>query len=192
VDPASGDVLARKALPPEMFGEGLTVWGDRLVQLTWRSGVGLVWSLDNFESIGTFRYPGQGWGLTHDGHHLVMSDGTPTLRFLDPATFREVARLQVQEGGKPLSQLNELEYVQGEIYANVLNSSRVARIDPETGGVLGWIELAGLLTLGETARADVLNGIAYDAENDRLFVTGKLWPKLFEIKLQPGNNQSGR
>jgi glutamine cyclotransferase len=152
--------------------------------LTWRAKVGFVYDIQSFQLLDTFTYPTEGWGITHDGRSLIMSDGTSTLHFLDPQTFQEVRRLEVHTRDGPLSRLNELEYVQGEIYANVWKTDRIARISPETGEVVGWIDLEGLLRLEDRhSRIDVLNGIAYDVKNDRLFVTGKLWPKLFEIEL---------
>jgi glutamine cyclotransferase len=184
VDLESGQVLQLYNLPAQFFGEGVTVYGDRIFQLTWQSHVGFVYGKENFELLQEFHYPNEGWGLTHDGERLIMSDGTATLHFLDPETLAETGRLEVLAEGRPVTRLNELEYVQGEIYANVWLTERVARIDPQTGQVSGWIELAGLLSPEDRAQTvDVLNGIAYDAENERLFVTGKLWPKLFEIKL---------
>ncbi|MBM4142176.1 MAG: glutaminyl-peptide cyclotransferase [Lentisphaerae bacterium] len=185
VDLASGRVLRSAPLPSEAFGEGLASCAGRLLQLTWRSGIGYVWRPEDFALLGTFSYPGEGWGLTSDGNALIMSDGTDVLRFLDPLTFRETARRRVTDEGAPVTRLNELEYVRGEILANVWGSVRIARIDPATGNVLGWIDLRGLLTPEEQAAADVLNGIAYDDRQDRLFVTGKFWPRLFEIELVP-------
>ena len=148
--------------------------------------MGFVYDKDTFEPIGSFEYPTEGWGLTHDGRRLIMSDGTSTVRFLDPETYEEIGRIEVLDGG-PLHRvvkLNELEYVKGEVFANVWLTNRIARIDPATGGVTGWVDLAGLLSKEDlTQPVDVLNGIAYDDEGDRLFVTGKLWPRLFEIEL---------
>jgi glutamine cyclotransferase len=184
VDLESGRVLKFTSLSPRLFGEGITFSGDDLVQLTWRSGIGFVYDGQSFGRRGVFRYTGEGWGITTVGDRLVMSDGSANLRFLDPKTYRVVKTVAVRSQGKPVNQLNELENVEGEIYANVWGSDRIARISPETGQVLGWIDLAGLLPLHERVSRDaVLNGIAYDAEGKRLFVTGKLWPKLFEIRL---------
>jgi glutaminyl-peptide cyclotransferase len=179
----TGEVLQRRDVSPQYFGEGITVWRSDIFQLTWQSGVAFVYDRETFAPRRTFSYTGEGWGLTHDGSNLVMSDGTDTLRFLDPATFSERRRLRVTAAGLPLRNLNELEVVKGEIFANVWESDRVARIDPKTGHVSAWIDLSGLLTPREIASAEVLNGIAYDVAGDRLFVTGKLWPKLFEIRL---------
>ncbi len=184
VRPESGEVVEQRRLDDRYFAEGLTDWGDRLVQLTWRSQTGIVWDLGTFRVEGRFAYSGEGWGLTHDRRRLIMSDGSSTLRFLDPTTFRVIRRLTVEEGAEPVEDLNELEYVRGEILANVWRTDRIARIDPRSGQVLGWIDLSGLLRATDrTDSAMVLNGIAYDSATDRLFVTGKGWPKLFEIRL---------
>jgi glutamine cyclotransferase len=173
-------------VPSRYFGEGLTDWGNTLIQLTWQSHVALVYDRATFRFLRSFQYDGEGWGLTHDAKSLILSDGTATLRFFDPATFRETKSITVKDHGKPVDQLNELEFIHGQIYANVWHSDRIARISPATGAVLGWIDLGGLLpaSLNSSAEA-VLNGIAYDAEHDRLFVTGKLWPKIFEIQVVP-------
>jgi glutaminyl-peptide cyclotransferase len=181
----SGQVLERANLPPDFFGEGITSWNGKLIGLTWKTQVGFVLDLDSFDQVSQFHYPGEGWGLTHNDTELVMSDGTPDIRFLDPLTEQERHRIHVTALGKPVDQLNELEWVDGEIYANIWQTDRIARIDPKTGNVVGWIDLKGLLPRSDTipGHTDVLNGIAYDAANKRLFVTGKMWPKLFEIKL---------
>jgi glutaminyl-peptide cyclotransferase len=180
----SGEVVQRRDIAAQYFGEGITVWKSELVQLTWTSGVAFVYDRQTFAPRRTFKYSGEGWGLTEDGIGLIMSDGTDSLRFLDPETFAERRRLKVTALGQSLRNLNELEFVKGEIFANVWMTDRVARIDPASGKVTGWVDLRGLLTARERASADVLNGIAYDSSGDRLFVTGKWWPKLFEIKLQ--------
>lgn len=180
----TGDVVQSRALSPDEFGEGITVFGDRIYQLTWQSHIGLVYDKTSFELLRTFEYPTEGWGLTHDGQRLIMSDGTATLRFLDPASLSETGRVTVFDGRTPVIHLNELEYVNGFVYANVWPTDRIARIDPETGCVAGWIDLSGLrgyLPVGATV--DVLNGIAYDAQNDWLIVTGKLWRTLFVLQL---------
>jgi glutamine cyclotransferase len=156
-----------------------------LIQLTYTSGVGFVYDLATFTRQRTFNYPGEGWGLTHDDTRVIMSDGTSSLRFLDPDTLKETGRLAVKEGARPIEHLNELEVVKGEILANIWQTHRIARIAPRTGQVTGWIDLSGLLDPRDAAGTDVLNGIAYDAAGDRLFVTGKLWPKLFEIRIAP-------
>jgi glutamine cyclotransferase len=186
VRPENGEVLQIKALEPPHFGEGISVVGNNLVQLTWQSGLGFVYDRGTFARTRTFSYPGEGWGLTYDGKRLIMSDGSSFLRFLDPATLKEIGRVQVKDGVVPIEQLNELEFVKGEIFANVWQTDRIARISPATGQVTGWIDLRGLLDPRDAAQGvDVLNGIAYDAARDRLFVTGKLWPKLFEIRIVP-------
>jgi glutamine cyclotransferase len=180
----TGEVLQKRDLPGQYFGEGIVVWKDRLLELTWESEKGFIYDLAAFTPKGEFSYPGEGWGLTTDGKRIIMSDGTPRLRFWDPETLRETGRITVTDDGRPLPELNELEWVKGEIYANVWQTERIARIDPITGKVVGWIDCRGLLTLADrSGQTDVLNGIAYDAKQDRLFVTGKRWPKLFEIKL---------
>jgi glutamine cyclotransferase len=171
-------------LPAEFFGEGITLWGDRLIGITWQEQTAFVLDLKTFKLWRKFSYAGEGWGITHDGRELIMSDGTAELRFLDPLSFKELRRVRVTAGGRPVELLNELEWVEGEVYANVWQSDRIARINPKTGQVTGWIDLSGLLPQRRGAD-DVLNGIAYDAKTRRLFVTGKLWPKLFEIRLTP-------
>jgi glutaminyl-peptide cyclotransferase len=181
----TGEVLQKHDVPEEYFGEGLVDWGTRLIQLTWTSNVAFVYDLATFEQIGTFPYAGEGWGLTHDRTDLIMSDGTPNLRRLDPATFTERSRFTVRDAGLSVDDLNELEYVNGSVYANVWLTDRIAVIDPATGDLTGWIDLAGLRPRAGPPADDVLNGIAYDAERNRLFVTGKLWPTLFEIRLRP-------
>ena len=180
----TGKVVERHLLGRQYFGEGITEWGGRLLQLTWTSNLGFIYDRLGLKLCGTFRYPGEGWGLTNDRNRLIMSDGTATLRFLNPETFRETGRLNVQSGGMPLAGLNELEFIRGEIYANIYRTDRIAKISPVTGAVTGWIDLQGLLS-GADRRTpvDVLNGIAYDARRNRFFVTGKFWPKLFEIEL---------
>jgi glutamine cyclotransferase len=179
----TGEVLQHQPLDPKYFGEGITVWGNTIVQLTWQSEIGFVYDKATFKQTRTFSYPGEGWGLTHDGARLIMSDGSAAIRFLDPTSFKETGRVTVRENGVPVQKLNELEFVKGEILANVWQSSRIARISPKTGDVIGWIDLAGLLDPRDAAGTDVLNGIAYDEKGDRLFVTGKWWPKIFEIKM---------
>lgn len=186
----TGRILQFQNVPSQYFAEGLTDWGSTLVQLTWESQVALVYDRFSFHLLRTFHFDGEGWGLTHDGKSLILSDGTATLRFIDPATFREVRRVQVKDGGTPITQLNELEFIHGEIYANIWHADRIARISPATGQVLGWIDLSGLLPASQRSSAEaVLNGIAYDAAHDRLFVTGKLWPKIFEIKVVPAQGK---
>ncbi|MGH9308633.1 MAG: glutaminyl-peptide cyclotransferase [Vicinamibacterales bacterium] len=183
----TGEVLQVRALDQQYFGEGIVVWKDTLIQLTWQSGIGFIYDRETFQPRRTFTYVGEGWGLTHDGARLIMSDGseTGTLRYLDPETLRQTGKLVVRDGSRAVDELNELEFVKGEIYANVYQTNRIARISPTTGRVVGWIDLTGLLEPRDAAGADVLNGIAYDAAKDRLFVTGKLWPRVFEIQIVP-------
>jgi glutaminyl-peptide cyclotransferase len=181
----TGEVLQQVRLGNAFFGEGITVLPHEIVQLTWQAGMGFVYDRDSLRVARTFTYPGEGWGLTNDGKRIFMSDGTAQIRRWDPSTLQEQQRITVHEGSKEIASLNELEWVKGEIYANVWTTWRIARISPEDGRVLGWINLAGLLDESEHAPDKVLNGIAYDAAKDRLFVTGKLWPTLFEIQLVP-------
>jgi glutamine cyclotransferase len=181
----TGEVLQERVVDASYFAEGLTDWKDSLVQLTWRAGVGFVYDLETFALRRVFRYPGEGWGLARCGGRLVMSDGTPVLRFLDPETLVETGRVSVAASGKPIGNLNELEVVRGKVFANVWQTDQIVIIDPRNGMVTGRIDLEGLLTPKERNRsAGVLNGIAYDSAGDRLFVTGKLWPRLFEIRLR--------
>jgi glutamine cyclotransferase len=188
VELETGIVQQQHNLAYQHFGEGLTILEGRIYQLTWRSGVAFVYDQESFELLRTFQYPGEGWGLTHDGEQLIMSDGSDRLRFLDPETFEATRSLSVrhpQDG--PVQNLNELEYIHGEVWANVWMTDYLVRIDPETGVVTGRVDLRGLLSAAERLQGvDVLNGIAYDTEGDRLFVTGKLWPKLFQIRLVRG------
>lgn len=184
VDLKSGRVLNVRHLPAKYFGEGIAICGDRLFQLTWKSRQGFIYDLETFRRIGMFSYRTEGWGITCGDRYLIMSNGTSTLQFLEPRTFHVVKRIEVKEGETSVPNLNELEFVKGEIFANLLDRPLIARISPETGQVTGWIDLSGLYNeLGQQQSADVLNGIAYDPDQDRLFVTGKLWPKLFEIRL---------
>ena len=181
----TGKVLQQHAVPPPYFGEGIVDWKNHLVQLTWQSQLGFVYNLDSFKLQHTFAYPGEGWALTRDSQHLYMSDGSAVLRVLDPDTLKTVGSIMVTADGVPVTNLNELEWVKGQIYANLWLTNRIARIDPASGHVVGWIDLTGLLDTRQLPNPgnDVLNGIAYDAKHDRLFVTGKCWPKLFEITL---------
>jgi len=184
VELETGEVIRSRPLDSQHFGEGIAVWNDKIYQLTWQANTGFVYDMDSFEVTSKFTYGREGWGLTADGGRLYMSDGTSVLRILDPETFEVIDYRDVLDGGRPVPGLNELEFVNGEIYANVWKSDRIVRIKPETGRVLGWIDLTGILD--EPREEDeVLNGIAYDADTDRLFVTGKRWPKLFEITLVP-------
>lgn len=180
----TGEVVQRRAVDTRYFAEGLTDWGSRLLQLTYTTNVAFVYDLTTFALQDTFTYAGEGWGLTHDATRLIMSDGTSSLRFLDPESRRETGRVTVRADGSPVTFLNELEWIRGQVYANVWQTNRIAIIAPATGGVTGWLDLTGLLP-ATYAGHDVLNGIAYDAAADRLFVTGKLWPRLFEIKVRP-------
>lgn len=186
VELETGKVLQISKLDKRYFGEGIVLWQDRIIQLTWKSKVGFVYDRNTFEKISEFKYPTEGWGITHDGQRLIMSDGTDILYFWDPDSFHAIGKLQVRDGDNPVFRLNELEYVKGEIWANVWGTDLIARISPETGQVLSWIDLTGLLDRAQLKDPNaVLNGIAYDEEGDRIFVTGKLWPTLFEIELVP-------
>lgn len=186
VELKTGKVIQSHSLAPRHFAEGLTLWKDRLIQVTWHSGVGFVYDRESFAKEREFSYEGEGWGITHDGQLLIMSDGSANLRFLDPTTFEVTRSLEVRDAGIPVSNLNELEVVKGEILANIWGKDWIARISPDTGQVLGWIDLSPLRNaLGPVQGIDALNGIAYDADADRLFVTGKLWPSLFEIRVLP-------
>jgi glutaminyl-peptide cyclotransferase len=192
VELETGKVLQQIPIAPQYFGEGLVVWKQRLISLTWKSHVGFVFDLATLKLRSQFHYEGEGWALTQDGKQLIMSDGTSDLRLLDPQTLKETGRIHVSFDGRQVDSVNELEWVKGEIYANVWQTNWLLRIDPATGHVLGLVDLSGLLpdsyrVPGET---DVLNGIAYDAEHDRLFVTGKNWPKLFEIRVKPTNKMA--
>jgi glutaminyl-peptide cyclotransferase len=182
----TGEVLQRIDLPADYFGEGITLFKNEIVQLTWQSHVGFVYNLSDFRQVRQFSYPGEGWGLANDDREIFMSDGTPEIRVLDPATLAEKRRFTVHDGTMQIRDLNELEYVEGELCANIWQTNRIARISPQTGEVLGWVDLTGLLSpVYRLAEGAVLNGIAYDAQHKRLFVTGKLWPYLFEIRLVP-------
>jgi glutaminyl-peptide cyclotransferase len=182
----TGEVLQQISLAPEFFGEGITVLNQQIIQLTWRSETGFVYDQTSFRRLRFFHYPGEGWGLTNDGKQIYMSDGSAQIRCWDAGTLQEKRRFTVRDNGHPVTYLNELEYVQDEIYANVWQTDRIVRFSPVDGRVLGWIDLAGILSAADrTGQVDVMNGIAYDALGNRLFVTGKLWPKLFEIKVVP-------
>jgi len=183
VDLETGNVLQSYALSEEFFGEGITVFGDRIIQLTWQSQIGFVYDKTSFDLLQNFSYPTQGWGITTDDRQLIMSDGTANLYFLDPETFEKVGQVEVRNGTAPVSNLNELEYINGEVYANVWMTDEIAIINPQTGQVRAWIDLTGIYTPENNDPNRVLNGIAYDAEGDSLFVTGKLWSQLFQIEL---------
>lgn len=181
-----GVVLEKKDLPVEYFGEGLTDWADRVLTLTWQGGHGFLWDADDLDPAGTWTYEGEGWGLTHDATRIILSDGSPSLRFFDPETLTQTGMVPVTYRGRPVSKLNELEFIDGEVFANVWQTNFILRIDPASGQVKGVIDLTGILpdAVGDP-NDDVLNGIAWDAAGRRLFVTGKNWPKLFEIRLVP-------
>ena len=184
VDLATGAVLKNMPLSTVYFGEGITFFGGRLFQLTYTSGIGFVYDAKTWQQRANFHYSGEGWALTHDDKRLIMSDGSSALRFLDPATQRELGRVVVRDGTRPVPNVNELEYIEGEVWANIWQTELIARIDPRSGQVNSWVDLSGLLQkAGLTPDADVLNGIAYDAQKKRIFVTGKRWPKLFEIRV---------
>lgn len=185
VELQTGKILERVDIPRPYFAEGLALLNGKLYQLTWQHGVGFIYDAATFAKLGEFKYSGEGWGLTTDGRSLILSDGTNVLRFFDPENFKLSRTIDVVDRGRPVLELNELEFVQGEIYANVWHNQRIARIDPQTGQVKHWIDLTGLRELsGVREEEGVLNGIAYDEGSGRLFVTGKLWPKLFEIRLK--------
>jgi glutamine cyclotransferase len=186
VELETGNVLQTHKLSAEFFGEGITIFADKIIQLTFQENVGFVYNKDTFELLRKFNYPTEGWGITHNDKHLIMSDGTPTLYFLDPETFEQVRSIKVYDRGVSVWGVNELEYVEGQIYANIWPAEQIAIISPQTGRVMSWINMKGLLTKQDRSQpVDVFNGIAYDKENGRLFVTGKFWPKLFEIKVIP-------
>jgi glutamine cyclotransferase len=181
----NGTVLKLYALPDySIFGEGITIFKDKIVQLTWQSNIGFVYNIDTFEVLREFNYPGEGWGITYDGSRLIMSNGTAILTFLNPETFEKTGHVEVHDGNITVTFINELEYVHGEIYANILKEDRIAIINPQTGQVKGWIDLTGIPGTNDPDPENVLNGIAYDAKEDRLFVTGKRWSQLFEISLR--------
>jgi glutamine cyclotransferase len=184
VELKSGKVVKQISLPGKYFAEGMTVFHNKVFQLTWQEQKGFIYDPATFQKQGEFSYTGEGWGLTHDGESLIMSDGTDEIRFLDPSTLQTTRTISVTDRGEPVDQLNELEYIGGEIYANIYQTDRIARIEPRTGKILAWIDLTGLLSAKDrTGQEDVLNGIAYDESSKRLFVTGKMWPKLFEIEI---------
>lgn len=184
VDLETGNILQIYELPARYFGEGITIFEDIIVQLTWKSNTGFIYDKRGFKLLRDFTYATEGWGITHDGKRLIMSDGTSTLYFLNPETFRIIGHTEVYDNNLPVNRLNELEYINGQIYANVWQTNDIAIIDPQSGQVSGWIDLSGLVPSQYASTSiDVLNGIAYDTEKERLFITGKLWPWLFEIKL---------
>jgi glutamine cyclotransferase len=181
----TGEIVQRIPIAPDLFGEGITVMNQQILQLTWKAQTGFVYDQGSFRRLRAFNYPGEGWGLTNDGTRIYMSDGSSQIRFWDANTLHESKRIDVRDGSVAVTELNELEWIHGEIYANVYQTDRIARISPADGKVVGWIDLSGILPAADRDGVDVLNGIAYDSLGDRLFVTGKLWPKLFEIRLVP-------
>lgn len=184
VELTTGKVLQKIDIPNEYFAEGMTILGNKIYQLTYQTHIGFIYDLKTFKQLGTWQYEGEGWGLTNDGTYLIMSNGSNKINYIDPKSLTIVKTIEVYDEGFRVENLNELEYIKGEIYANIWQTDRVARIDPATGKVVAWVDLAGLLMPQErTEKVDVLNGIAYDEKGDRIFITGKLWPKLFEIKL---------
>ena len=186
----TGEVVQKVDVPPEYFGEGIVNWKTRLFSITWKTQVGFIYDLATLKVRSRFSYPGEGWALTQDGKRLIMSDGTPELRFLDPDTLKEKGRITVTYEGKPVRNVNELEWVKGRIYANVWHTNMMIFIDPETGEITGIVNLTGLVSASDAVGPEsVLNGIAYDAQHDRLFVTGKNWPKLFEIRVLPAGRK---
>jgi glutamine cyclotransferase len=186
VEPQTGKVLKKVDVPEPYFAEGITLLNGKIYQLTWQHGIGFIYDAQKMEQIGRFEYNSEGWGITTDGRSLILSDGSNLLRFIDPDSFRVTRTIAVTDGSQRINQLNELEYVNGEIYANIWHDERIAAIDPQTGRVTGWIDLTGLLPPGDVNDPEaVLNGIAYDPTGKRLFVTGKLWPRLFEIQIKP-------
>lgn len=185
VESETGKVLKKIDVPSPYFAEGITLLKGKIYQLTWQHQLGFVYDAESLEKLGEFSYRGEGWGLTNDGSSLIMSDGTNRIRFLDPNSFQVKRTISILDGATPVASINELEFVHGEIYANIWHKELIARIDPKTGRVVGWIDLTGLRALSQASDNEaVLNGIAYDENNDRLFVTGKLWPKLFEIRVK--------
>jgi len=185
-DPATGNVLQHLDVAPQYFGEGIVDWGSNLYEWTWQSHIGFVYDRATLHPLAQFTYTGEGWGMTHDATHIITDDGTAIIRFRDPKDFHEVRNITVTDQGAPVTELNELEYIKGEIYANVWHTNRIARISPRDGHVIAWIDLTGLLPdVVQLDNEAVLNGIAYDAQHDRLFVTGKEWPTIFQITLVP-------
>ena len=190
LDPKTGKPIVQHTLPPEYFGEGIVDWGPYILEWTWKSEICFVYDRETLRLVTQFNYKGEGWGMTRTASELITSDGSATLTFRDPNTFQETHHIVVKDDGKPIDNLNELEFVKGEIYANVWHSDRIARISPQDGHVIAWIDLTGLLPAAQKTEAEaVLNGIAYDAQHDRLFVTGKLWPTIFEIRLVPHHHK---
>ena len=193
IEPETGKLLQRRDLPQQFFGEGIIDWGPDIYEWTWQSHICFIYDRFSLRPAGQFTYSGEGWGMTRTATAIITSDGTATLRFRDPKTFQETRHIVVKDDGNPVEQLNELEYIKGEIYANIWHSDRIARISPRDGHVIGWIDLTGLMPASRRVNAEsVLNGIAYDAKHDRLFVTGKQWPAVFEIRLVPAAKRKGK
>jgi glutaminyl-peptide cyclotransferase len=188
VDLTTGTVQQQITLPTQYFGEGLTIVGDKIIQLTWESHIGFIYNKTSFALLGNFPFTTEGWGLTFDGKHLIMSDGSANLYFLDPTTFQRVGQVAVHDGNTTVVNVNELEYINGEVYANIWQTNKIVIINPQNGKVEGWIDLTGLASEHNQNLDAVLNGIAYDKTNNRLFVTGKDWPSLYQIKLVPQTN----
>jgi glutamine cyclotransferase len=185
VELETGEILQFYALPNQYFGEGITIFDDEIIQLTWQSNKGFVYDKESFELLQEFSYSTEGWGITHNGSQLIMSDGTSTLYFLDPETFQKIGQVEVHDNGGAVERLNELECIQGKVYANIWMEEKIAIINPQTGQVEGWVNMTGLQDMENQDASNVLNGIAYDATSDRLFVTGKRRSQLFEIQLIP-------
>jgi len=190
VDLTTGNVLQEYTLPTQYFGEGIAVVNNTIIQLTWQSNIGFIYNKTTFAVLGNFTYPTQGWGLTYDGKNLIMSDGSDRLYFLNPTTFQQTGQIQVHDGNTSVVNINSLDYINGEVYANIWLTNTIAVINPETGQVKAWIDLTGLPDENNSNPEAVLNGIAYDQQNNRLFVTGKAWPNLYQIKLIPQTNQT--
>jgi len=183
---STGNIIDQVDLSYDIFGEGMTIMGDRVYQVTWKENTGFVYSMDDLTEIRSFSYNGEGWGLTHNGNHLILSNGSSTLSFLDPESFHVVRTVDVTYDDEPVSNLNELEYVDGVVYANIWHLDQIVMINPDNGATIGWIDLDGIQNLlDSTEGIDVLNGIAYNYETGRLVITGKLWPNVFEIELVP-------
>ncbi|HEY3989895.1 MAG TPA: glutaminyl-peptide cyclotransferase [Acidobacteriaceae bacterium] len=193
IEPETGKVLQRRDLPEQFFGEGIIDWGHDIYEWTWQSHICFVYDRFSLRPVGQFTYTGEGWGMTRSATEIITSDGSATLRFRDPNDFKEMRHIVVKDGTNPVEQLNELEYVKGEIYANIWHSDRIARISPRDGHVIGWIDLTGLMPASRRINNEsVLNGIAYDAQHDRLFITGKQWPSVFEIRIVPAMMREGK
>jgi glutaminyl-peptide cyclotransferase len=193
IEPETGKPVQKRELGPQYFGEGIIDWGPNIYQWTWQSHICFVYDRFSLRTVNQFAYTGEGWGMTRTAKEIITSDGSATLRFRDPATFQETRHIVVKDGTKIIDQLNELEFIKGEIYANVWHSDMIARISPQDGHVIAWIDLTGLLPADQKINEEsVLNGIAYDARRDRLFVTGKQWPAVFEIKLVPPKSGNAR